>query len=288
MDPPGAIQEGDIILKTHNTDIDVYREIVRKYSHASNEAAKERNISDYVRMGSTWTLPFTVLRNGQALDVTVKSYYVADVDQARIDEDLLIGKWKILPGNIGYVNMGILLKTDADAAMADLMNTRAIIFDLRNNAKSTQYLIGKYLYPEPVDFVKVAIPDLGYPGEFPFAATYQIGSDNPNYYKGRVVLLFDEFTQSHGEFVCMALQTAPDATLIGSQTAGADGNYSRCWLPGYINFQFSGVGVYYPDGSPAQRIGIVPDIYIRPSILGIQSGRDEVLERAIQFIENNR
>lgn len=288
MDPPGALQEGDIILKTHDTDIDEYREIVRKYSHGSNEPAKERIISEYVQMGSAWLLPFTVLRNGQTLDVSAAGYYSAYVEQARRAEALAAGKWKILPGNIGYVNMGILEKADVDAAMTELMNTRAIIFDLRYNARGTQYLISDYLNPEPVDFVKIATPDMGYPGEFPFTATYQTGSDNPDYYKGRVVLLFDEFTQSHGEFVCMALETAPDVTLIGSQTAGADGNYSRCWLPGYISFHFSGLGIYYPDGSPTQRIGIVPDIVVRPTIQGIQDGRDEVLERAIQFIENNR
>lgn len=288
MDPPGALQEGDIILKTHNTDVDDYRESVRKYSHGSNEPAKERIISEYVQMGSTWTLPFTVLRNGQTLDVSVAGYYSAYVEQARRAEDLAAGKWKLLPGNIGYVNMGVLEKDDVDEAMSELMNTRAIIFDLRYNARSTQYLISDYLNPEPVEFVKFTTPNMDYPGEFPFMGTYDTGSENPGYYKGKVVLLFDEFTQSHGEFVCMALQTAPDVTLIGSQTAGADGNYSSCWLPGYISFHFSGLGIYYPDGTATQRIGIVPDIVVRPTVQGILAGRDEVLERAVQFIETNQ
>lgn len=287
MDPPGALQAGDIILKTHDTDIDTYREKVRKYAHASNESYKEFNICEYVRMGGTWTLPFTVLRDGQTLDVTVNSYYSYDVEQARINEDIAAGKWKLLPGNIGYVNMGVLYKTDVDAAMAELMNTRAIIFDLRNNARGTQYLLSDYLNPEPVDFATVTTPNMDYPGEFPFTSTVQTGSINPDYYKGRVILLFDERTLSHGEFVCMALQTAPDVTLIGSQTAGADGNYSRCWLPGYISFHFSGLGIYYPDGSPTQRIGIVPDIVVRPTVPSIQNGQDEVLERAVQFIKHN-
>lgn len=288
MDPPGALRKGDIILKTHETDVDEYRESVRKYSHGSNESAKERIISEYVQMGSTWTLPFTILRDGQTLDVTVAGLYSAYVEQARKAEDLAAGKWKILPGNIGYVNMGALEKEDVDAAMAELIPTRAIIFDLRYNAKSTQYLISDYLNPEPVDFAKITIPSMDYPGEFPSIGNYQTGSVNPDYYKGKVVLLFDEFTQSHGEFVCMALQTAPDVTLIGSQTAGADGNYSHCWLPGYISFHFSGLGIYYPDGTPTQRIGIVPDIVVRPTIQGIRAGRDEVLERAIQFIETSQ
>jgi C-terminal processing protease CtpA/Prc len=46
----------------------------------------------------------------------------------------------------------------------------------------------------------------------------------------------------------------------------------------------SGIGVFYPDKKPTQRVGIVPDIEARPTIQGIRSGRDEVLERALVHI----
>ena len=51
---------------------------------------------------------------------------------------------------------------------------------------------------------------------------------------------------------------------------------------------FSGIGVYYPDRRETQRIGIIPDIEIKPTILGIQQGKDEVLDRALQFIETGK
>ena len=46
----------------------------------------------------------------------------------------------------------------------------------------------------------------------------------------------------------------------------------------------SGIGVFYPDKTPTQRIGIVPDIEVRPTIAGLREGRDEVLEVAIREI----
>jgi C-terminal processing protease CtpA/Prc len=73
-------------------------------------------------------------------------------------------------------------------------------------------------------------------------------------------------------------------TTLGSQTAVADGNVTRFFLPGGITALFTGLGVYYPDGRPTQRIGIVPDIEIRPTLAGLRGGRDEVLERAIEYI----
>jgi C-terminal processing protease CtpA/Prc len=46
----------------------------------------------------------------------------------------------------------------------------------------------------------------------------------------------------------------------------------------------SGIGVYYPDGKETQRIGIVPDIEVKPTIRGILEGKDELLEKAIETI----
>lgn len=46
----------------------------------------------------------------------------------------------------------------------------------------------------------------------------------------------------------------------------------------------SGIGVYYPDGSPTQKVGIVPDIEVKPTVQGIREGRDELMEKAVSLI----
>ncbi len=75
--------------------------------------------------------------------------------------------------------------------------------------------------------------------------------------------------------------------MVGSQTAGADGNIAYVYLPAYQYAYFTGLGVYYPDGTKTQRIGIIPNIEIRHTVAGIKNGVDEVLNRAIHFIEDN-
>jgi C-terminal processing protease CtpA/Prc len=82
----------------------------------------------------------------------------------------------------------------------------------------------------------------------------------------------------------MAFRAAPHAVVVGSTTAGADGNVSPFELPGGLRTMISGLGVFYPDGRPTQRVGIVPDILAKPTIGGIRAGRDEVLERALREI----
>ena len=41
---------------------------------------------------------------------------------------------------------------------------------------------------------------------------------------------------------------------------------------------------FYPDERPAQRIDIIPDVEMRPTIDGIRAGRDEVLEESVRQI----
>jgi C-terminal processing protease CtpA/Prc len=74
------------------------------------------------------------------------------------------------------------------------------------------------------------------------------------------------------------------AVIVGSTTSGADGNVSPFGLPGGLRTMISGLGVYYPDKQPTQRIGIVPGVDVKPTIAGIRVGRDEVLEQALREI----
>jgi C-terminal processing protease CtpA/Prc len=54
----------------------------------------------------------------------------------------------------------------------------------------------------------------------------------PNY-AGKVVILVDEVSQSQAEYTAMAFRASPHAVVVGSTTAGADGETSgaRDWHP---------------------------------------------------------
>ena len=106
-------------------------------------------------------------------------------------------------------------------------------------------------------------------------------------YKGILVVIVNEKTISQAEYTAMAFRAGDNTVILGSQTAGADGNVSYINLPGGLQTMFSGIGVYYPDGGETQRIGIVPDIKVKPTIKGIREGRDELLEKAIEIIKND-
>ena len=55
-------------------------------------------------------------------------------------------------------------------------------------------------------------------------------------------------------------------------------------MPGGLFALMSGIGVFYPDLRPTQRVGIVPDIVVEPTIATVRAGRDPVLEEALRVI----
>ena len=50
----------------------------------------------------------------------------------------------------------------------------------------------------------------------------------------------------------------------------------------------SGINVLYPDGTETQRKGVKIDVPLKPTILGIKAGRDELLEKAKEIINSSK
>ena len=132
-------------------------------------------------------------------------------------------------------------------------------------------------------FARYTKGDLNNPGAF-YWQPPQILTPGKPYYAGKVMILVDEKSISQSEYTSMAFRASPKALVIGSTTAGADGDVSELAIPGGLWTSLSGIGVFYPDKRSTQRIGIVPDVQVRPTIAGLRAGRDEVLEEALRQI----
>ena len=198
-------------------------------------------------------------------------------------------KFKLLGNNIGYVNMGEIKDRHISAMIENLKSTKAIIFDMRNYPNGTFREISNFLNNEEKEFAIYIRPDYTYPGKYKWDKGTKSGiENNKDNYKGKVIVLLNEESISQSEWTAMCFQTAPNTTIIGSQTAGADGNVSDFDSIKEFYSRFTGLGVFYPDRRETQRIGIVPDIEVKPTIKGIQEGKDEVLDRALAFIETGK
>lgn len=275
------IEMGDVILKINNTDVQTIIDTSKKYVAYSNEGILYRKAVSYFLLRSNDDSLFIEYERDGV--VNLKWIHLTQPNQLDFFGHN-IEKYKILKDNIGYVNMGVLEKADVGKMMDSLMRTKAIIFDIRNYPRGTMYDILEYLNDTPTDFVKFTYPNIHFPGTFEMDKPVKCGGGKKTHYKGKVIVLVNEETQSHAEFTTMSFQTIKGMKVIGSQTSGADGNGLKIFFPGGYNSILTGIGVYYPDGRETQRIGIVPDIEVKPTIKGIREERDEVLEKAIEVI----
>jgi C-terminal processing protease CtpA/Prc len=75
-------------------------------------------------------------------------------------------------------------------------------------------------------------------------------------------------------------------TIVGSTTAGANGNVVRFHVPGGFSVTFTGMRVSGHDGkTPHHLRGVQPDIPAAPTLASIRNNRDDELERAVAVIQ---
>jgi hypothetical protein len=194
----------------------------------------------------------------------------------------------ISPG-IGYINLGTIKKKQIESVFKVLEGSRGLIIDNRQYPGDFPlYQMGEKLNSESKPFAKFPVANLDYPGSFSVGKAINTGKRNKDFYKGKVIILVNENTQSSAEFHSMAFRTAPHVLVLGSTTAGADGNVTNfLYFPGGIFTRFSGIGVWYPDGKETQRVGIVPDVEVKRTIKGIKEGKDELVDKAIELINSD-
>ena len=276
---------GDIITKANDKNIDEIFQETKKYISGSNSSRKRFNANYYILSGLTDSLKIGVIRDGETSTKIVKRYLYKDFGRKSIGTNKK-KDYKLLEGNIGYIDLSELGDdVNVPDIMSDLNDTKAIIFDLRDAyAVNSMYYFGHYITSPRKDFYKVLLPDLDYPGKFFWDKGADVGYNKELKYKGKVVLLVDESCQSQCEYTVMCLQTGNNSTTIGSQTSGADGNVVRFNMVGGYETQISGVGIFYPDGTETQRKGVKIDIKVNPTLQAIKNGKDEILEKAIEFI----
>ena len=294
-----SFQLWDEIIAIDFIPINTYKQKFRSVFAYSNEWTFERDVCGYFLLNGkkNSSAHLTIRRNGKTLQQTATRTvlgYRPDYKLVSYNDDHK--DIELLNGNIGYVNMGSLSRQRIDQMFDTLMQTRAIIFDIRNYPQGTAWNIVPRLTDHDSVAVKFGKPYVTYesinsPLIFKVSEYFIVNADKTKpSYKGEIIMLCNEETQSQAEYTIMMFQGAAGkrVTVIGSHTAGADGNVTAVRLPGGYTSYFSGLEVLYPDGSQTQQTGIRINIKVEPTVKGSREGKDEVLQRAIKFIESGK
>jgi C-terminal processing protease CtpA/Prc len=276
---------GDVITHINGKTVEAIVDSLRPYYPASNEPTKRRDMAfDLLRSPQT-TLNIAFLSAGQAKQQTLTLYERKQLNMYGWYKVNASEKcYKLLTDSIGYITLATIKNDDIPEIKKQFRNTKGIVVDIRNYPSTfVPFALGTYFMTAATPFVKFTSCNPNNPGEFTFGPELNIPKE-ADPYTGKVIVLVNEYSQSQAEYTTMAFRAGPNTKVVGSTTAGADGDVSSILLPGGLRTMISGLGVYYPNGTPTQRVGIVPDLVARPTIEGIKAKKDEVLEKAIALI----
>lgn len=286
------LERGDEVVAIDGEPISERLELLREYASRSNEASLRQALRYYGLCTRRDTAEVVRRRAGVCDTLRVATVPYGSVSPLYDPAQLEQPPFRLLVDSVGYIYAGTFTREHLAEVGQTLPRTRALIIDLRTYPMNVDgaliALAGQSLCTEPVVAWQtlhqtLALPGLFFRQEQWLYEGFEEGAERCTQpYKGRVILLVDEITQSNPEFQAMALQSCPQTLTIGSPTSGANGSIVWIPLPGQMT-SFSGIGALYPDGTQPQTVGVRLDVEVLPTAEGLQAGRDEVLERALEL-----
>jgi len=313
-----GIKKGDVILSINGKDAMQMIEDARKYQPASTKASQTFYVCSFILFGKEGQIhKLKVLdKNGKIKDISMPTlnefkgdFWPPDDYSYRVlsfNEHVPV---KMLTKDIGYADLTSKLNNSyRDSIVSMLKKTKAFIFDMRGYphadfALDLDDLLAKNskipgggkeiaLAPSSPNIssnIYNSIEDTRITTTYLNGNAFSHRLNNADWiYPGEVVVLTNESAQSAAEYFCETIKAISHATIIGSPTAGASGNVADFNIPGGITLHFSSEGILLPNGKSFQRYGVQPDINVRPTIKGIQAGKDEVLDRAIKYLQTGK
>jgi C-terminal processing protease CtpA/Prc len=292
-----GVRPGDVVLKVDGETISDRANREARYVPASTQQSLGYLVSQRVLNGPDGSTAALAIEDhdGNMKEVKLKrsKRFLSALQDQRTGDVV-----KILPGNIGYVDLDRLAVGQVDAMFDRLQHTNAIIFDMRGSPHGTAEQIAARLAAKPE--VPAAIltgilnlaPDLPNGEPATQSGTYffiqRVPPTAEPRYKGKTAMLIDERTMGLGERAALLFEAANRTTLVGTPSAGADGDVTNFAVPGGIVISFSGLDVRGARGGQVQRLGLQPSIRAVPAIADIRAGRDEALNTAVEYLSQSR
>ena len=278
---PAGLELGDVIVSVDGELVEDLVEAWRPYYAASNEPTRLRDMAQALPSGACGATELEVERGGETRTLTLER---TSGNEPQGTHDRPGDTFQLLSPDVAYLKLSSVSQSDVNDYLEQAKDTKGLIIDIRNYPSDFMvFALGNHFVTEETPFAMFTAGDLSNPGAFVWGAEITLEPAKPHY-DGEIVVLVDEVSQSQSEYTAMAFRSAPRTTVVGSTTAGADGNISPFALPGGAGTVISGLGVFYPDKTPTQQVGIIPDIVAKPTVSGIREGRDEVLEAALEVI----
>ena len=227
-----GLEIGDIITKIDGKPIDKIISDKSKYYPASNISAQLRNMSKDMLRSPKKELSIEYINNGITKTKVLKLYTLNEVNKIPTETKNNEKCYKMLDNNIGYITLETVKSSDIRKMKKEFINTQGIIIDIRNYpATPVVEKLSSFFVSKTTPYAIFSEPDFNNAGSFNYCKPNKLRNWGKTY-KGKVIVLVNEETQSRAEFTTMAIRAGDNTTIIGSQTAGADGDITKIVMPG--------------------------------------------------------
>lgn len=246
----------------------------------------------------TFTTNIELVNTSDKEQVNVLSSYINNENQ----------KWatrELINKDIAYFNINNTLQfinnVDDDKIdekmeniILDASKKKAMVFDMRGYPDWGGFIfhyVYKYFSPTENYFYKYYAPNQKNIGTFIYLKdSYhyfpEIKDMKTMPYSGKVFILVNPETRSASEWYTMSLQKIfPQSQTIGQQTSGGDGDVVKVNLPGNYLLEFTGNGIFYPDNSQTQQVGVRIDNLIKYKDQDFLNKKDLEFERVLNALK---
>ncbi|HZL84288.1 MAG TPA: S41 family peptidase [Candidatus Krumholzibacteria bacterium] len=194
---------------------------------------------------------------------------------------------ELTPG-IVYFNLHGAETDSLTKVMPKLTAAKAVIFDMRGYPGSAAQELMRHLIDTPATSARWCVPIVRLPDHEGFEwnerGRWQLIPQEPRL-TAEIAFVTDGSAISYAESIMGIVENYKFGEIIGSTTAGTNGNVNPFLLPGGYQLSWTGMKVLKHDGSQHHGIGIAPTVPVVPTAKGIAAGRDEVLEKAVAVMQ---
>lgn len=277
------VQVGDEIVTVNGKAVPQREMELLRITTGTNTSSLYRNIARGLLATGDSVVQVGLKRKGELITRMVTLHnWEGDGKIPRSSKPL----WQELKKGIWYVRFCRIKNADTLRQLfSEIHNARAVIWEMRGYPNyNVSVALYKFLFPVKTTFTEERYAWDYYPGAF-VKGSFEFMPEGKDVlsYKGPLIILVDEQTQSLSESVTMALKQRANSYTIGRQTAGTTGNITWLTLPGALEVSYTGVGITGARESFRQGEGIKLDLQVPATREHLLQERDPILEKALLY-----
>ena len=281
------LKAGDIVTQVGNQSSKDYLQDQEEFISGSPQWKRYRSTQG-LSIGERGTeLSMTLQRGEEDFQVGFKFDGQAPFQVAKKEKVDVLVEGDTVEETIYYIDLGRVEPKDVQPMIDEFSKAKGIVLDLRGYPRGTQFLF-QHMTDEHMQSQKWQVPEQVRPDRVDMQTIrtrgrWEMPPQTPRF-QGTMVFLTNASAISYAES-CMAIVANYElGEIIGSPTAGANGNVNPFQLADGWRVSWTGMRVMNHDDSQHHVNGVQPTIPLEPTIQGIREGRDELIEKALEVI----